>query len=103
MSWVRFPSPAPADLRSPAVRTGRHSGATGARTYVTSMRRILCIEDDETTAREIISELTACGFEVDWAADGRDGLVKAVSESYEAITLDRMLPNVDGLAIVSVV
>jgi two-component system, OmpR family, response regulator len=67
------------------------------------MVRILCIEDDETTAREIVSELQAAGFEVDWAADGREGLVKAVSESYAAITLDRMLPNVDGLAIVSVV
>jgi len=67
------------------------------------MARILCIEDDETTAREIVSELQAAGFEVDWAADGREGLVKAVSEPYAAITLDRMLPNVDGLAIVSVV
>jgi two-component system OmpR family response regulator len=67
------------------------------------MPRILCIEDDETTAREIISEFTALGFEVEWAADGRDGLVKAVSEPFAAITLDRMLPSVDGLTIVSVV
>ena len=67
------------------------------------MARILCIEDDETTAREIVSELTAAGFDVEWVADGREGLVKAVSETYAAITLDRMLPNVDGLAIVSVV
>ena len=67
------------------------------------MARILCIEDDQTTALEIVSELTAAGFDVEWVADGREGLVKAVSESYAAITLDRMLPNVDGLAIVSVV
>jgi len=67
------------------------------------MARILCIEDDETTAREIVSELTAAGFDVEWVADGREGLVKAVSEPYAAITLDRLLPNVDGLAIVSVV
>jgi two-component system OmpR family response regulator len=67
------------------------------------MARILCIEDDETTAREIISELSAGGFEVEWAADGREGLVRAVSEPFAAITLDRMLPSVDGLAIVSVV
>jgi two-component system OmpR family response regulator len=67
------------------------------------MPRILCIEDDATTAREIISELSAAGYEVEWAADGREGLVRAVSEEFAAITLDRMLPSVDGLAIVSVV
>ena len=67
------------------------------------MSRILCIEDDETTAREIISELTAAGFDVEWTADGREGLMRAVSETFAAITLDRMLPNVDGLTIVQVV
>ena len=67
------------------------------------MSRILCIEDDETTAQEIISELTEAGFDVEWVADGREGLMRAVSEPFAAITLDRMLPNVDGLTIVQVV
>jgi two-component system OmpR family response regulator len=66
------------------------------------MTRILAIEDDETTAREIMAELTRRGFEVEWAADGRAGLVRAVSGEFSAITLDRMLPHVDGLTIVSV-
>ena len=66
------------------------------------MTRILTIEDDETTAREIVSELTRHGFEVEWVADGRAGLVRAVSGEFEAVTLDRMLPGVDGLTIVSV-
>jgi DNA-binding response OmpR family regulator len=66
------------------------------------MPKILAIEDDETTAREIKAELVQHGFEVDWVADGREGLVRAVSGEYDAITLDRMLPNVDGLTIVTV-
>jgi two-component system OmpR family response regulator len=66
------------------------------------MRRILCIEDDEATAREITSALTREGFEVEWVANGKDGLVRAVSEPFAAITLDRMLPGVDGLTIVTV-
>jgi two-component system, OmpR family, response regulator len=66
------------------------------------MTRILAIEDDETTAREIVSELSRHGFEVEWAADGRAGLVRAVSGEFDAVTLDRMLPGVDGLTIVSV-
>ncbi|HEX3885998.1 MAG TPA: response regulator transcription factor [Phenylobacterium sp.] len=66
------------------------------------MTRILAIEDDETTAREIVAELASHGFEVDSATDGREGLVKAVSGDYDAITLDRMLPGLDGLAVVTV-
>lgn len=66
------------------------------------MTRILVIEDDATTAREIVSELGRNGFEVEWAADGREGLVRAVSGDFDALTLDRMLPGLDGLAIVSV-
>lgn len=66
------------------------------------MTRILVIEDDDTTAREIAAELGRRGFEVECVADGREGLVRAVSGEFEAITLDRMLPHLDGLAIVSV-
>src|SRR3546814_11619362 len=65
------------------------------------MSRVLTIEDDEVTAREIIAELEQHGIEVDWVDNGRDGLVKAVGPGYDAITLDRMLPGVDGLAIVT--
>jgi two-component system OmpR family response regulator len=66
------------------------------------MTRILAIEDDATTAREIVAELSRRGFEVETVADGREGLVRAVSGEFEAVTLDRMLPGVDGLTIVSV-
>ena len=65
------------------------------------MTRILTIEDDETTAREIIAELSSHGFEVEWVDNGRAGLAKTLSGNYDLITLDRMLPSVDGLAIVT--
>lgn len=65
------------------------------------MSRVLTIEDDDVTAREIIAELEQHGIDVDWIDNGRDGLVKAVGPGYDAITLDRMLPGVDGLAIVT--
>jgi two-component system OmpR family response regulator len=66
------------------------------------MTSILAIEDDEATAREIVSELTSHGFKVEWVADGREGLIRATSEHFDAITLDRMLPGVDGLTIVTI-
>ncbi|ALI02869.1 two-component system response regulator QseB [Pseudomonas sp. FW306-02-F02-AA] len=65
------------------------------------MSRILTIEDDAVTAREIATELQSHGFEVDWVDNGREGLVSAVSGNYDLITLDRMLPELDGLAIVT--
>ena len=65
------------------------------------MTRILAIEDDETTAREIVSELSRRGFEVSCSSDGREGLVRAVSGEFDAVTLDRMLPGVDGLTILT--
>ncbi len=65
------------------------------------MPRALTIEDDEITAREIVTELTGHGIEVEWVASGREGLVKALRSEYDVVTLDRMLPDVDGLTIVT--
>lgn len=61
---------------------------------------ILAIEDDAITAQDIIDELRKRGYRVDWASDGSDGLVRALSGNYDAVTLDRMLPGVDGLTII---
>lgn len=66
------------------------------------MPRVLTIEDDATTAREIVAELTKHGYSVDVETDGRQGLVRAVSGDYDLITLDRMLPGLDGLGILKV-
>lgn len=65
------------------------------------MSRVLTIEDDAITAQEIVAELGSHGLYVDWVADGREGLVRAASGDYDVITLDRMLPGLDGLAIVT--
>jgi len=65
------------------------------------MARILTIEDDPVTANEIVTELQSYGNEVDRAADGNEGLDKALHGRYDAITLDRMLPGLDGLALVT--
>ena len=65
------------------------------------MTRILAIEDDETTALEIVTELNNHGFEVEWARNGKEGLARALSGHYDLITLDRMLPFIDGLTIVA--
>jgi two-component system OmpR family response regulator len=65
------------------------------------MAKILVIEDDEITAQEIVTELSHHGLEVEWASNGQDGLDRALSGGHDLITLDRMLPFVDGLTIVT--
>src|ERR1700757_3425068 len=65
-----------------------------------SMARVLVVEDDVQTAAEIAAALGDSGFDVDCAHTGREGLLKAGADTYEAIVLDRMLPGgVDGLTV----
>ena len=65
------------------------------------MTKILCVEDDATTADYIAKGLGEAGYTVDIARDGRDGLFQASDGSYDAIVLDRMLPGMDGLAVLA--
>jgi two-component system OmpR family response regulator len=62
--------------------------------------RILTIEDDAVTAGEIIAELQVHGNQVDYVVSGIEGLTRALSGDYDLITLDRMLPGLDGLSLV---
>lgn len=64
-------------------------------------RKILVIEDDQVTADFLCKSLTGEGFVVDHAADGRDGLFHATGGGYDAIVLDRMLPGIDGMAVLA--
>ena len=63
--------------------------------------RILTIEDDPITAQEIAADLRTHGYAVDVVGDGLLGLARASEGQYDAITLDRMLPGLDGLALVT--
>jgi two-component system OmpR family response regulator len=63
--------------------------------------KILLIEDDREAAEYLTKALTESGYVVDHAAEGRDGLFLATSGTYDALIVDRMLPGMDGLAIVA--
>jgi two-component system OmpR family response regulator len=65
------------------------------------MPKVLTIEDDPATADEIVTELCEHGFEVECVSTARDGLLRAVAGDFDVITLDRMLPDRDGLAVVT--
>lgn len=62
--------------------------------------KILVVEDDERTAAYIAKGLIEQGHAVDRVADGRSGLFQASEAAYDALIVDRMLPGLDGLALV---
>jgi two-component system, OmpR family, response regulator len=64
------------------------------------MPRLLLIEDDKETADQIGAELRDRGFDVNWAANGIEGLDKARSAEADVMIVDRLLPGMDGLTII---
>src|SRR5438034_3136717 len=62
-------------------------------------RHILVVEDDPETAGQLVESLATNGYQVDLAANGSDALSRGRSADYAVMTIDRMLPDVDGLAV----
>jgi DNA-binding response OmpR family regulator len=60
---------------------------------------ILLIEDDRRLAEMVSEYLGEAGFRVSVAGDGRTGLSRLGSEPYDALVLDLMLPDMDGLEV----
>ena len=61
----------------------------------------LLIEDDVEAARFLVKGLRESGYSVEHAADGRAGLAQALAGAFDVIVTDRMLPHVDGLAVIA--
>lgn len=61
--------------------------------------RILVVEDEFSLADIIVTKLRKEKYSVDMALEGEDGLDKALSDVYDLVILDIMLPKVDGIEI----
>jgi two-component system OmpR family response regulator len=62
--------------------------------------RILLIEDDPETAEYVVASLQGEAHDLEVAFDGRNGLLRAASETWDLVIVDRMLPGLDGLSVV---
>lgn len=60
---------------------------------------VLVVEDDDTTADFVARGLSEAGYAVERSGTGRDGLYRATDGGFDLLILDRMLPELDGLAV----
>lgn len=66
---------------------------------ITGMSKILIVEDEKSLARFVELELQHENYETEVESDGRKALDLALKEDFDAILLDLMLPNLNGLEI----
>lgn len=64
------------------------------------MTRLLLIEDDVETAEEVAGYFRGRGYDVDCAATGPNGLAQAGAGQADVLVVDRLLPGLDGLAVI---
>ena len=65
-----------------------------------SSPHLLYMEDDPVTAKVVQKRLEACGFEVDLARDGGEGLQKCSQNGYDVVLVDKNMPVYDGLEVI---
>jgi two-component system, OmpR family, response regulator len=63
--------------------------------------RILVVEDDPDSARQLKTALTGAGYAVDVAPDGEEGHFLGDTEPYDAVILDLGLPKIDGVTVLN--
>ena len=61
--------------------------------------RLLIVEDEEAIRRGLVDVFVFHGYDVEFAADGQEGLDKALAGRFDLIVLDVMLPTLDGYSI----
>jgi two-component system OmpR family response regulator len=61
--------------------------------------RLLVVEDDLALQRQLVEALSANGYAVDIASDGREALYLGQEQEYDAVILDVGLPLMDGISV----
>ena len=65
--------------------------------------KILIAEDESKTGEYLKQGLTEAGYTVDWVSDGQSALDQVLTDSYDLLILDVMLPKMDGWTLLSTI
>ena len=79
------------------------SATTAGKNWPVTAARILMVEDSDAIRLPVVTALTAHGFTVDAAADGRDLEQRLPAFAPDLVILDVMLPGRDGFTLLGVV
>ena len=66
---------------------------------MTNKAKLLIVEDEQAILQGLMDVFVFHGYQVDSAMNGKIGLEKALSQNYDLILLDVMLPFIDGFSI----
>jgi DNA-binding response OmpR family regulator len=78
---------------------GTGMGASERNGTSVSGSRILLIDDEQRILNFVARGLRSEGLEVDVAADGKEGLQRALVSQYDLVILDLLMPGLDGMAV----
>src|SRR5260221_6338555 len=62
-------------------------------------RRIRVVEEDPEPAGQLVDSFATSGYQVDLATNGHEALNRGATGDYAVITIDRMLPDIDGITV----
>src|SRR5580692_12158524 len=62
--------------------------------------RVLVIEDDPETGKQLVDFLSTRGYHTDLAVNGDEGVRLGQASTYAVMTIDRMLPGLDGIGVI---
>jgi two-component system OmpR family response regulator len=79
-----------------AVQEGQGPVTRNSRSSV----RLLLVEDDAELAAELVAELLSLGYAVAHVDNGLDAVARADDEHFDLLIMDRMLPGLDGIAVI---
>ncbi len=82
----------------PRIAAASAESEIGRVTYGPGERCVLVIEDDPTDRDWLVRTLTGAGYAVEAVASGQEGLRRCRDQVFDAITLDLLLPDVSGRA-----
>ena len=67
--------------------------------FPTASGRVLLVEDEKSIRDLVAQQLRHVGYDCEAVGDGQEGLTLSLSQPFDVVVLDLMLPNVDGMTI----